>query len=195
MKIGFFGGSFNPPTNAHIDLAKKALIECNMDKIVFMPMGDFYEKKGLAKAKDRYNMLNIACSNSKIKAFEVSDLEINIKEKLHAIDAFKLIENEYPNDERYFIMGADNFINLINWKESDKLLLEYNYIVFERENIEIEKFLIENFKNNIPKIIKNVEYNRSSSTEFRNLIKSNTTKNQNIISKEVLDYIIENNIY
>lgn len=38
MRLGFFGGSFNPPTNAHIDLAKKALKECKLDKVIFVPI-------------------------------------------------------------------------------------------------------------------------------------------------------------
>lgn len=60
MKIGFFGGCFNPPTNAHINLAKKVLKECKLDKVVFVPVGDFYDKKELVPAKHRYNMLKIA---------------------------------------------------------------------------------------------------------------------------------------
>ena len=40
MKIGFFGGCFNPPTNAHIALAKEAIIQSKLDKVIFVPMGD-----------------------------------------------------------------------------------------------------------------------------------------------------------
>ena len=45
MKIGFFGGCFNPPTNAHVNLAKKVLDECNLNRVVFVPVGDFMVKK------------------------------------------------------------------------------------------------------------------------------------------------------
>ncbi len=65
MRIGFFGGCFNPPTNAHINLAKKALKECNLDKVIFVTVGDFYDKKELVPGKDRYNMLKIACKRAK----------------------------------------------------------------------------------------------------------------------------------
>ena len=44
-KIGFFGGSFNPVTYAHINLAKQIISECNLDKLFFIPIGDFYEKQ------------------------------------------------------------------------------------------------------------------------------------------------------
>ena len=49
-KIGFYGGSFNPPTKAHIELAKKVIKECSLDKVIFVPVGDLYEKEGMAKA-------------------------------------------------------------------------------------------------------------------------------------------------
>jgi len=56
MKIGFFGGSFNPPTNAHIALAQKAIKECMLDKVVFVPMNDYYRKKELVsrRAQNKY---------------------------------------------------------------------------------------------------------------------------------------------
>lgn len=65
MRIGFFGGSFNPPTNAHITLAKSAIKICNLEKVIFVPVGDFYEKKDLISGIHRYNMLKIACSRTK----------------------------------------------------------------------------------------------------------------------------------
>jgi len=61
MKIGFFGGSFNPPTKAHIELAQKVIEKYVLDKVIFVPMGDFYVKEGLASSKDRLNMLKLAC--------------------------------------------------------------------------------------------------------------------------------------
>ena len=51
MKIGFFGGSFNPPTVAHIYLAKEAVSQCKLDKVVFVPMNDYYKKDYLASRK------------------------------------------------------------------------------------------------------------------------------------------------
>ncbi len=65
MKIGFFGGCFNPPTNAHINLAQRALKECGLDKVIFVPVGNFYEKKELISGHHRYNMLKIVCERTK----------------------------------------------------------------------------------------------------------------------------------
>lgn len=189
MKIGFFGGSFNPPTNAHISLAKKALEVCKLDKVIFVPMGDSYEKKDLAKAKDRYNMLEIVCT--KETKLEVSDLEIKENRKMHAIDAFRLIDRVYSNSENYFIIGADNFINLSNWKDSEELIGRYKYIVLEREDIDIRKYIEENVKEQVKGIfiVKNEEHKNISSSLFRDM------KSKENVPKEVFDYIMENHIY
>lgn len=188
MKIGFFGGSFNPPTNAHINLAKKAIEEAKLDKVIFIPMGDFYEKTGLEKAKHRLKMLQIACLNSGTNNLEVSDLEIRVNKKLYAIDAFRLIEESYLNDDRYFIMGADNFINLANWKDSYDLIHKYNYIVFEREDIDLKKYINNKFENNVI-IIKNDVHKTTSSSKARENL------NEDILPKGVLEYIKENFLY
>lgn len=195
MKIGFFGGCFNPPTNAHINLAIKALKECKLDKVIFVPIGDFYNKKDLALGIHRYNMLKIACRG--LANIEVSDLEINIKESLCATDAFRLIEQNYPKTDIYFIMGADNFIDIANWKNSDELIKKYKYIVLDRENIEIEKYANKNLKMNKDNffIIRNEGYRSCSSSEFRKNFKEEKKYDKEIIADEVLDYIIENNLF
>ncbi len=193
MRLGFFGGSFNPPTNAHIYIAKEAIHKMNLDKVIFVPMGDEYKKKNLAKAKDRYNMLKIACESCDKDTLEVSDIEINISKNLDTIDAFCLIEEKYPNDEKFFIMGADNFTKITEWKNYEELIANYNYIVFEREGINLSKFIEENdlIKKHISKInvLDNVEHKACSSSKFRNY------KNAELIQKGVLDYIVENKLY
>ncbi len=197
MKIGFFGGCFNPPTNAHINLAKKVLKKCDIDKIIFVPVGDFYRKNELASEKDRYNMLKIAIRDS--KNLEVSDLELNRKEKLYATDIFKIIEEKYLGNDIFFIMGADNFINIAKWKNAQELIEKYSYIILSRKNIEIEKYInedeiIKKYKSKI-QIVENDNYISSSATEFRDKVRDYNEYNQEIVPDEVIDYIIENGLY
>lgn len=195
MKIGFFGGCFNPPTNAHINLAIKALKECKLDKVIFVPVGDFYKKKDLVSGTHRYNMLKIACTG--LKNIEVSDLEINIKQNLCATDAFELIARNYPNTDIFFIMGADNFIDMANWKNPDELVKKYKYIVLDRGSIEIERYAEKDLKMNNDNlfIIENEGYRSCSSSKFRKNFREEKKYDKEIISDEVLDYIIENNLF
>ena len=191
MKIGFFGGSFNPPTKAHIDLAQKVIEKYVLDKVIFVPMGDFYVKKGLASSKDRLNMLELACKP--YERLEVSDLEIRLNKKMDTIDAFREIEKYFQGIDRFFIMGADNFIKILEWKESLELVSKYKYIVFERDDINVNRFIEENlkeYKANF-QIMENKEYKNSSSSKFRH--DKNSFKEE--VSKEVFKYIMKNNIY
>ena len=194
-RIGFYGGCFNPPTKAHIELAKKSLKECKLDKVVFVPIGDLYEKEKLEKGIHRYNMLKIACKNE--QGLEVSDIEINSDKLYKAIDIFKILKENHKEDEVFFLMGADNLERLPLWKDSDILISEFNYIVFDR-GLTTSKNIVENnefFKNYTAKfeIIRNNEYTECSSTNIRKQIKNN--KKPNDLNDDIYNYIKENNLY
>lgn len=88
-KIGFFGGCFNPPTNIHIRIANKLIEEGKLDKVIFVPVNDYYKKENLVQAKHRYNMLQLA--TKKYDKLEVDDIEIKENRKLCAVDVFEII--------------------------------------------------------------------------------------------------------
>ena len=88
-KIGFFGGSFNPPTIAHFEIVKLAKKEFNLDKVVIIPMGDKYDKKDLLPFKYRYRMLEIMFEG--FEGVEIWNLQVNQQERLYAIDTFRII--------------------------------------------------------------------------------------------------------
>lgn len=183
-KIGFFGGSFNPPTIAHLKIVETALEEFGLNKLVIVPMGDKYEKSELLSFDIRYEMLKNAFKGN--KKIVISDMQKNQLKKSYAIDTFKKINEKYNSTKNFFIMGLDNYTNISNWKCADELTNNYNYIVFKRDNIEV------------PKISKNVCYldvsYNVSSTDARNKIKNNESA-ENILSKEVIDFINDNKLY
>ena len=96
-------------------------------------------------------------------------------------------------------MGADNFINIVKWKNSKEIIEKYNYIVLDRNSIDLNRYINENefirsHKDNI-KVIKDENYSKYNATDFRNKIKKDNEYNQEIVSDEVIDYIIENGLY
>ena len=113
-RYGFFGGSFNPVTNAHIQLANLVANTYNLDKVVLVPMGDNYNKQDLISEKYRYEMLKLAIKNH--KKIEVSDIELNLPYALTMLEAFQKIEKTYTEVKPYFIIGADNLLKLIRTK-------------------------------------------------------------------------------
>jgi nicotinate-nucleotide adenylyltransferase len=183
-KIGFFGGSFNPPTIAHLEIVKRSLDEFSLDKVVVVPMGDKYEKKDLLPFKYRFNMLEIMFED--FANVEISALQVNQQERTYAIDTFSIIDKVYSTDERFFIMGLDNFSNIKKWKNSSELLNNRKYIVFKRNNIIIS----ENIENiYFLDMGKNI-----SSTDVRQKIKLKEDV-KNLLPKNVFDYIDQNGLY
>lgn len=168
-KIGFFGGCFNPPTKIHIEIANNLIKDKKVDKVIFIPVNDYYKKNNLAKSNHRYNMLKLITKNQKNIA--VDDIEIKENRLLFAVDAFELIENKYVNTDIFFIMGSDNYIKMSTWKDYNKIKNKYNYIVIDRNKNEV------------------------SSTQIRDMIKYDNKNVIDYIPKEVYEYIVENKLY
>lgn len=183
-KYGFFGGSFNPPTIAHLKIVETSIKEFGLDKLVIVPMGDKYEKSELISFDLRFKMLEKTFEgNNKV---EISRMQENQVKRTDAIDSFKEIENIYKDTENFFIMGLDNYSNIYKWKNSEELLKNYKYIVFKRDMIKI------------PEYARNVHFFDVSldisSSKARQMIKSNENL-ENVLSKNVIDFIKENNLY
>ena len=183
-RIGFFGGCFNPPTVAHIEIAKKELKDFNLDKIIFVPMGDKYSKIELIKFDHRYKMLELCCKD--INNIEISDMQKYQIEKKYAIETFKEIEKKYDDTENFFIMGIDNFIKMQDWKLYDELM-KYQYIVFKRRNIAEINGKFDN--------VHFVEFDFDiSSSYIRELIKNDKQLN-GLLQKDVEFYIKKHGLY
>lgn len=196
-KYGFFGGCFNPVTIAHIELALEIVNKYKLDKVIFVPMGDKYNKKGLINEKHRYNMLEIA--SHEYKELEVSNIELNQDKNLSTLEAFKKIENEYKKIDKHYIIGADNLYKMIKSEDFETLVKNYKYIIIERntinvrEIIESNEILIKN-KDNF-KIMKNLKHVNTSSTNVRKELLENETRSKGTVYEEVEEYIKKNNLY
>lgn len=130
-KIGFFGGCFNPPTKVHINLANALIKSGLVDKVIFVPVGDYYNKQNLVSANHRYNMLKLLCNNNKFLDVEnIASIHSNI---LYATDTFKKIYDKYNElAQIYFIMGSDNFKKMPTWKDYNRIITQYKFIVIQR---------------------------------------------------------------
>lgn len=196
-KYGFFGGSFNPVTKAHIDLAREILEKYKLDKIVFVPVGNHYIKQGLVNEQHRYNMLKMA--TDKYEKLEVSNIELNQNKNLTTLEAFNKIEDTFVGIEKYYIIGEDNLYKILSSQDSAELINNYKYIVIQRNTQEITDLICTNketIKNkNSFTIMENVNHKDTSSTKVRELIIEKNKEVVEIMDKKVLDYIEENKLY
>lgn len=196
--IAIFGGSFNPPLNSHLELAKQIMEELNyIEKIIYVPVSTKYKRKSnLIKDEHRYNMLKIMCKDE--KKLEVSDIELTAKRQLYTIETLDIFKNKYPEYGIYFIMGTDNLKDLHTWKEPERILKSYKIIVIERGTDKLEEIikssnLLNNNKEDIIKA-KKIKPIKLSSTIVRQKIK-NGEEVKDFFKEEVLEYILKNDLY
>lgn len=196
--IAIFGGSFNPPLNSHLELAKQIIKNMDyIERIIYVPVSTKYNRKSnLVGDTHRYNMLKIMCKDE--EKLEVSDIELTYKRQLYTIETLDIFKNKYPNHDIYFIMGTDNLKDLHTWKEPERILRNYKIIVLERGEYKLEE-IIENdelLKKNKTSIIiaKKIKPIKISSTMVREKIK-NEEDVKDFFKEEVLEYIFKNGLY
>jgi len=117
MRIGIYGGSFDPIHNGHLMLASFAVKELNLDKVLFIPTYSPPKnyKKGVSHFADRLNMMFPVINKCLI--FDVSECEIDREDTSYTIDTVKELLQEYPNDELILIGGPDCVNTFSTWKD------------------------------------------------------------------------------
>ena len=196
--IAIFGGSFNPPLNSHLELAKQIIENCDyIEKIIFVPVSTKYNRKrNLIEDVHRYNMLKLMCSEE--KKLEVSNIEMSCGRQLYTIETLDIFKNQYPEYDIYFIMGTDNLKDLHTWMKPERILKEYKIIVLKRDEDNLEKIIEEDklLKDNKENLIiaKKIKPIKLSSTIVREKIKNEEDVNA-FLKKEVLEYINKNGLY
>jgi len=195
MKIGIFGGSFNPPHNYHEEIANTLLKEGYLDKVIFVPTGIKYEyKNNLEKNKHRYNMLKIIANKNKNLSVSRHEFTKNVTYTYSTLDYFR---NKYkPTDEIYFICGTDNLSYIDKWQKGEYLLKNYKFLIINRLGNDINELLkiYQKYRKNIIPVA--LASNNISSTLIRKLLlEKNYQELELILDKDVLNYIKENKLY
>ena len=191
MRIGIFGGSFNPPHKMHESIAKQLIEKKIIDKVIYVPTSNFYPKAGLISDEDRYEMLCLMTKNK--EQYAVSKYEFG--RLTYTYQTLEYFQEENKDDEIYFICGSDNLEYIDTWKEYQKILSNYKSIVIPRKN-DMDQLLnkYQEYKENI--IVTELNNNYLSSTLVRQYLKEEKYEEvKEYINEDVLNYIIKNNLY
>ncbi len=191
MRIGVFGGSFNPPHKMHEDIAH-SLKESNLlDKIIFVPTGSKYKyKNNLLPDQNRYDMVKLI--TDEYEYLDLSDYELK-SEVVYTCETLAYFKNKYPKDEIYFICGLDNLSYIDSWKNPEYILNNFKILVIKRDTDDLESILkkLDKYKNNI--IVTDVKENPLSSTKIR---ENFTNQDMSVyLNENVLKYIKDNDLY
>ncbi len=196
MKTGLFGGTFDPVHTGHIELAKKVLSHFSLDRIIFIPAGNPPHK--LSKERtDKFHRLNmVKLATEDFSGFEVSDFEVFSEKPSYSYITITHFKEKFPEDEIFFIVGADSFRDFPEWKNYETLISLCEFIVVSRPQIPKESYY-EKYKNieNLPKaeFIEDAYFDFSS-TEIRKRMEENRSI-KGLVPDKVENYIKTNKLY
>ena len=136
-RIAFYGGSFDPPHDGHLTIARRLLEVFALDEFVFIPAFHAPHKKDKkpTSAFHRFAMLALATNDK--PQIKVSKMELDVPERPYSVETLERLKTELPGAEIFFVMGADSWADITTWREWEKVLTLVNIIVVTRPDYEI----------------------------------------------------------
>ena len=121
MRVGIFGGTFDPVHYGHLLLAETCREQCRLDQVRFLPASIPPHKQTwrLTPADRRVEMLRLAIAGH--EAFVISELEIARGGVTYTVDTLAALREQEPQDELFFLMGADSLRDLPGWREAARI--------------------------------------------------------------------------
>lgn len=192
MRIGIFGGCFNPPHNMHKNIALRLIEDNYLDKVIFVPTSNYYNKRNLINDEERYKLIKLMIQGN--DNLEVSKYEFG--KLTYTYQTLEHFQKKYEDDEIYFICGSDNLAEIDTWREYEIILSNFKILVIKRGNDDLGEIMkkYKKYENNI--IIANIEEDVLSSTFIRNMLKDgkfDLIKDK--IDKNVYLYIMKEKLY
>ncbi len=135
MRLGIFGGSFDPVHIGHLRLAEEAREQARLDRVLFIPtqVSPFKEGRTQIPGELRLAMLRLATEDN--PAFQVSDTEIHRPGPSYTVDTLRELEREHPDAERFFITGTDALRDLPKWRQPEEVVRLTRFLVSVRPGV------------------------------------------------------------
>jgi len=132
MRSGVFGGSFDPIHHGHLILARAALEELGLDRILFIPANLSPHKTDTkpATAQDRFAMLQLAIENE--PGFATSEIELHRPPPSCTVETLRELRARHPDDTFTLLIGADNVAKFDTWREPDEIRRLADLAVLDR---------------------------------------------------------------
>jgi len=191
MRIGIFGGSFDPIHSGHAIIAQHIIGSGAIDRLWLMvsPLNPLKEgRPRLVSDADRLRMVEMV--SRPMQGVETTAFEFTLPRPSYTIDTLNALQAKFPDDEFYLIIGADNWEVFDKWRNSDEILAKYHVLVYPRlgHEVNIPAELGERVQLVDAPIIE------LSSTEIRNRLAHGKSVRY-YVPDEVLNYIRHHNLY
>jgi nicotinate-nucleotide adenylyltransferase len=122
MRIGIFGGTFDPPHLGHLILADEAYIQLQLDKLLWVLTPDPPHKLGqqISPVQQRLELVQAAIGDN--PQFELSRVEMDRPGPHFAVDTVKLLQNQFSEAELFYLIGGDSLRDLVRWNRPRELV-------------------------------------------------------------------------
>lgn len=204
MKIGVYGGTFNPPHLGHLAAARAVFELLGLDRLLLIPAGVPPHKvmpQGSPSAAQRLEMTRLAGEQLGLgDRVQVLDMELTREGKSYTADTLEILHGQYPEDELWLLMGTDMFLTLQGWRQPEKILSLAGIAAFGRTEADTEElFAVQReylmntypgariFTLTIPGVVD------VSSTELREKLARGG--GENFLSPAVYGYILRHGLY
>lgn len=134
MRIGIFGGTFNPPHNTHIQIATVAKTALSLDKLLVVPCGQPTHKLCAVSKQHRLNMARLAFEN----IAEIDTFEVDSDKPSYSLDTVKHILSTYKGAQIFFVVGGDSIRDFDSWRCPQQLADLVTLVVAERGGVELD---------------------------------------------------------
>lgn len=199
MRIGVFGGTFDPPHNGHYKYACEAMEKLELDRLIVIPASIPPHKAnlGISSGEDRMKMTELLfCENENVF---VSDMELGRQGKSYTVDTVRILRETYPEDEIFFLMGSDMLLSFHTWYCPMEIIGYVRICAVTRcdevDKEELEAYISEHFCGCEDRFtVCDFEPVELSSTQVRNAVK-NGKSISSMVKPQVEAYIIEKELY
>ncbi|MCP2260147.1 nicotinate-nucleotide adenylyltransferase [Streptoalloteichus tenebrarius] len=136
-RLGVMGGTFDPVHHGHLVAASEVQARFHLDEVIFVPTGQPWQKtqRAVSAPEDRYLMTVVATASN--PRFSVSRVDIDRQGATYTVDTLTDLRRQYPDDELFFITGADALAQILSWHRADELFDLAHFIGVTRPGFDL----------------------------------------------------------
>ena len=138
MRLGLFGGTFDPIHIGHLVVAQVALEEAQLDRVLFIPAGVNPFKVGRKATSGDHRLEMVRLAIEEHPQFMVTDWEVLREGPSFTVDTLEYIHGQHPDAELFFIIGADNLQLLPKWKSVDRIVELATILALTRPGVDLK---------------------------------------------------------